>query len=455
MKNKLIFAFVFAFTGMVSAQQVPQSYLYGYNLFLINPALSGTSNCTEISMSHHNQWVKLEGAPITNHLTVSTRLRNHWGVGGQFMLDKIGMLQQVSALGNVSYGFYFGKQSLRLGLSVGYNNYRVNPSNAVAFDLLDPIVNGGNQSAGAISSDIGIAYKVEGFYVFGSVKQLLKTYSNFGYTNLPGYVQRAHYMMGAGYDIPLNNTWEMRPNVLLRSINNVMQADLNIDANYKSFVYFGAGFRSQVGLVARAGITVKEKFFFGYAYEAPLANIASYSSGSHEVMLKMTICRPERTKVVKTKTDTIFKTIERVDTIFITQTERLIDTVFIDRTNEKPNETPDQVGAVSKTILFEFDKSVVKKESYGELESMVNLLEMNSTYKLSLEGHTDAVGTEAYNVGLSKNRVNAVRDFLVINGIAAERIIIQHHGEGKPVAANNNADGRKSNRRVDVQIIVP
>jgi type IX secretion system PorP/SprF family membrane protein len=455
MKNKLILAFVFAFTGMVSAQQVPQSYLYGYNLFLINPALSGTHNCTEISMSHHNQWVKLEGAPITNHLTVSTRLRNHWGVGGQFMLDKIGMLQQVSALGNVSYGFYFGKQSLRFGLSVGYNNYRVNPSNAVAFDLLDPIVNGGNQSAGAITSDIGIAYKVEGFYVFGSVKQLLKTYSNFGYTNLPGYVQRAHYMMGAGYDIPLNNTWEMRPNVLLRSINNVMQADLNIDANYKQFIHFGTGFRSQVGLVARAGITLKEKFFFGYAYEAPLANIASYSSGSHEVMLKMTICRPERTKVVKTKTDTIFKTIERVDTIFITQTERLIDTVFIDRTNEKPNETPDQVGAVSKTILFEFDKSVVKKESYGELESMVNLLEMNPTYKLSLEGHTDAVGTEAYNVSLSKNRVNAVRDFLVINGIAAERIIIQHHGEGKPVATNDNADGRKSNRRVDVQIMVP
>jgi type IX secretion system PorP/SprF family membrane protein len=370
------------------------------------------------------------------------------------MLDKIGMLQQVSALGNVSYGFYFGQQSLRLGLSVGYNNYRVNPSNAVAFDLLDPIVNGGNQSAGAISSDIGIAYKLGGLYVFGSVKQLLKTYSNFGYTNLPGYVQRAHYLIGAGYVIPLNNTWEMRPNVLLRSINNVMQADINMDANYKKFIQFGVGFRSQVGVVARAGITVKEKFFFGYAYEAPLANIASYSSGSHEVMLKMTLCRPERTKIVKTKMDTIFKTIERIDTVFLTQTERFVDTIYIDKTIE-PSKTPENVGAVSKTILFEFDKSVVKKESYGELESIVNLLEMNPTYKLSLEGHTDAVGTEAYNVGLSKNRVNAVRDFLVMNGIAAERIIIQHHGEGKPVAANDNANGRKSNRRVDVEIILP
>ncbi len=454
MKIKLILAFVFAFTGMVSAQQVPQSYLYGYNLFLINPALSGTNNCTEISMSHHNQWVKLEGAPITNHLTVSTRLGNRWGVGGQFMLDKIGMLQQVSALGNVSYGFYSGQQSLRLGLSLGYNNYRVNPNNAVAFDLLDPIVNGGNQSAGAISSDIGIAYKIGGLYVFGSVKQLLKTYSNFGYTNLPGYVQRAHYMMGAGYSIPLNNTWEIRPNVLLRSINNVMQADINMDANYKEFIQFGVGFRSQVGMVARAGITVKEKFFFGYAYEAPIANIASYSSGSHEVMLKMTLCKPERTKVAKTKLDTIIKTIERIDTVFITKTERFVDTIYLDKSIE-PSKTPDNLGAISRTILFEFDKSLVKKESYGELESIVNLLEMNPTYKLSLEGHTDAVGTESYNIGLSKNRVNAVRDFLVMNGIATERIIIQHHGEGKPVATNDNADGRKSNRRVDVEIILP
>ena len=171
-------------------------------------------------------------------------------------------------------------------------------------------------------------------------------------------------------------------------------------------------------------------------------------------MLKMTLCRPERTKIVKTKLDTLIKTIERIDTVFITQTERFVDTIYVDKSIE-PSKTPDNLGAVSKTILFEFDKSLVKKESFGELESIVNLLEMNPTYKLSLEGHTDAVGTEAYNVGLSKNRVNAVRDFLIMNGIAAERIIIKHHGEGKPVATNDNADGRKSNRRVDVQIIRP
>jgi type IX secretion system PorP/SprF family membrane protein len=133
MRKLPIIALLTAVVHLGYAQQVPQSYLYGYNTFLINPASSGLNNCTELTVAHHNQWVKIEGAPITNHLLVSTRIKDRWGIGGQFMMDKIGMLQQISALGNVSYGILNGNQTLRLGISIGYNNYRVNPSNAVAF----------------------------------------------------------------------------------------------------------------------------------------------------------------------------------------------------------------------------------------------------------------------------------------------------------------------------------
>jgi type IX secretion system PorP/SprF family membrane protein len=435
MRKLPIIALLTAVVHLGYAQQVPQSYLYGYNTFLINPASSGLNNCTELTVAHHNQWVKIEGAPITNHLLVSTRIKDRWGIGGQFMMDKIGMLQQISALGNVSYGILNGNQTLRLGISIGYNNYRVNPSNAVAFDLLDPIVNGGNQSAGAISSDFGAFYRNGALELFGTVKQLVKTYSNFGYANLPGYGQRPHFMLGTGYQIKLNNAWGLRPNALYKSINNVNQVDVNVDAQYKKFLHLGAGFRTQVGVVARAGIVLKERFFFGYAYEAPIANIASYSSGSHELMLKMTLCKPERAIISKVKVDTIYREIRKMDTIRITETK--IDTVYIERKNDVAPPTDNPVnGNISKTVLFEFDKSLV-----------------NPNYKLSLEGHTDAVGTESYNVGLSKNRVNAVRDFLIMNGISPDRIVPQHHGETKPVADNANADGRKSNRRVDVTII--
>lgn len=453
MRKLPIIALLTAVVNLAHAQQVPQSYLYGYNTFLINPASSGLNNCTELTVAHHNQWVKIEGAPITNHLLVSTRIKDRWGIGGQFMLDKIGMLQQVSALGNLSYGILNGNQTLRLGISLGYNNYRVNPSNAVAFDLLDPIVNGGNQSAGAISSDFGAFYRNGALELFGTVKQLVKTYSNFGYANLPGYGQRPHFLIGTGYQIKLNSTWGLRPNALYKSINNVNQVDVNMDVQYKKFLYLGAGFRTQVGVVARAGIVLKEKFFFGYAYEAPIANMASYSSGSHELMLKMTLCKPERPSVSKVKIDTIIREIQKIDTVLITETR--VDTVYVERSIENTPKNEPTTGNIAKTVLFEFDKSLVKKDSYGELESIVNLLKMNPNYKLSLEGHTDAVGTESYNVGLSKNRVNAVRDFIIMNGISPDRIVPQHHGETKPVGDNANADGRKSNRRVDVLILVP
>ncbi|NBV92670.1 MAG: type IX secretion system membrane protein PorP/SprF [Flavobacteriia bacterium] len=463
MKKTILLLMLF-FGCFTFAQQVPQTYLYTFNPFLVNPATSGMNNCLEVSVDHHNQWVKIEGAPITNHLTLSSRLGNNWGVGGQFMMDKIGMLQQVSAMGNVSYGFLSGDQRLRVGLSLGYNNYRVNPSAAIAFDLSDPIVNGGNQSAGNFSSDFGLYYKKGNLELYGSVKQWMKTYANFGILNSQGYAQRAHFVLGSGYNVTLNEQWKLRPNVWVKNIKNVTQADVNVDAQYHEFLQFGIGLRTQVGLVARAGITLKEKFFFGYAYEAPLANISTYSTGSHEMMLKMTLCRPTKSpKVKKITKDSIAqvppKENAKIDTLYITKTEYRIDTVFVERPIEvtppqlETTEENQAVGNLSKTILFEFDKSLVKKESYGEIENLVNMLQMNPKLMVSLEGHTDAKGPETYNANLSKNRVNAVRDLLIFNGIAANRISIGHFGESKPKASNDTVDGRKDNRRVDVVII--
>ncbi|MFM7565968.1 MAG: PorP/SprF family type IX secretion system membrane protein [Flavobacteriales bacterium] len=449
MKRNTTLAFVLLAMGSIFSQQMPQTYLYTYNAFMLNPAYSGINNCTELSVAHHNQWIKIEGAPITNYLTVSTRLGRKLGVGGQFMFDKIGMLQQFSGLGNVSYGFLEGKHTLRLGLSLGYNNYRVNPNSALVFDPNDPIVNGGNQSAGSFTSDLGILYRKQELELFASVKQLLKTYSNFGYTNLPGYGQRPHLMVGAGYHITLSPQWGLRPNVLVKNINNVTQADVNADFDFKKFLHVGVGFRTSVGMIARAGILLKERFFFGYAYEAPMANMASYSTGSHEMMLRMTLCKPEKKTKTMAKVDTVRIETLRVDTVFITQ----IDTVVIENPS-KGMETPNvPMGSLEKSILFEFDKALVRKESYGELQSLVNLLQVNPSLKLSLEGHTDAMGSESYNINLSKNRVNAVKDFLIYNGIPQERIIIEHHGETKPKQSNETTQGRQSNRRVDIRIL--
>ena len=453
--KKLTLLFLVSISAITYSQQMPQTTLYGYNMYAVNPAYAGLNNCTQIAVSHLNQWVKVDGAPATSMINLSTSLGQRFGIGGQLLIDKIGMLQQFSGLGSLSYGMKFGEHRIRAGLSIGYNQYRLNPSTAIVFDPLDPIVNGGNQSAGAVNTDLGILYTFENIELAASTKQVLHTSSNFGYSNTTGYGLRRHFTGYAAYNIILTNKWDLKPSVFLKGINHVLQADINASATYNKFLNVGIGYRTQVGLIGRIGITLKDRYMFGYAYEAPMANMASYSSGSHELILKITLCRPEKTpKISKYKIDTIYREIHSVDTVFITKTEYKIDTLIIDNSVTKTiPETEVLSGSVSKTILFEFDKSLVKKESFGELESMVNLLQANPTFKLSLEGHTDATGAESYNVGLSKNRVNAVKDFLILNGINTDRIIIKHFGETQPKTSNDTPLGRKDNRRVDVMII--
>jgi type IX secretion system PorP/SprF family membrane protein len=455
MKTRIL-TFAISIVSLTSlAQQTPQSNVYGYNKYSINPAYVGSSNCTEINFSHLNQWVKVEGAPLTSMFSVSSRIGKSLGLGGQILIDKIGMLQQISGLGTISYGLNFAQEhNIRLGISVGYNQYRINPSTAIAFDNQDPIINGGLQSAGALNTELGLAYSWKNLELAIASKQLLQTYSNFGYNNLEGYGLRRHISGLIGYRININEKWSVKPSVWAKGTNNGYQFDFNGDVNYNDLFFGGIGYRTKVGLVARAGINIQKLFFIGYAYETPMSNIASYSAGSHEVILGLKLCKKSKQlpkdevkKELKDTTQNIAKQEIKIDTVVITK----MDTIYI----EKPAATRkiDNSALINKNIMFEFDKSIVQKEAFGELESLVNIMMDRPSIKIELQGHTDAVGPEVYNTYLSQNRVNAVRDFLIANGIEASRIKCLYHGESKPKANNNNAQGRQQNRRVEVRFV--
>lgn len=453
MRNYILFFSIMGFQAISMAQQTPQSSVYTYNRYAINPAYAGSSGCTDITFSHLNQWVKVEGAPLTSYLGVNTRIGKYFGVGGQLLVDKIGMINQVSGLGSISYGLNLGtNHKLRIGASVGYNQYRVDPTSAVVFDPNDPIANGGVNSSGTINSEVGLLYQFKNLEVALASKQLIQTYTNFGYNSLDGYGLRRHLNGLISYAIPVNSNFTIKPSVFAKGITSGFQTDFNADVAYKGFLFGGLGYRTQVGLIARLGVNIQDLFFIGYAYESPMTNIASYSSGSHEVVIGLKLCKNKNKvkEVVKNDkvldTSLVTKKMEiRIDTVLITK----VDTIYIEK--ESKTVKIDKSGLINKNILFEFDKAIVQKVAYGELESVINILVDRPKVKIELQGHTDAVGEESYNVGLSKNRVNAVRDFLIANGIESERIICDYYGEKKPKKTNDNAEGRKQNRRVEVR----
>ncbi len=452
------------------SQQTPQRNLYGYNKYAINPAYSGASGCTQINFSHLNQWVKVEGAPLTSMISANGLIGKSLGVGGQVLVDQIGMIQQVSAMGSLSYGLTIGKtHNIRLGASVGYNQYRIDATNAIAFENGDPIIEGGEQAGGTLNSNIGILYQWKNLEISIGSQQLIQSTSNMSFSGIDGFGLRRHLNGLVAYNQKIGDNWMLTPSIYTKGTNNGYQLDLNADATYKKYISGGLGYRTSVGLIARAGIQVQDLFFIGYAYETPMSNIASYSSGSHEILLGIKFCKkkpktiPEIAETNKEAQDTTNNALRNeqitelpaMDTIVITR----VDTVYIEAAVEEIAEVKQAEAEkkdfipIEKNVLFEFDKAVVQKGSFGALESIVNILNAKSELKISLKGHTDAQGPENYNVMLSKNRVSAVQDFLLANGISADRIIIEAFGEKVPIADNSSSEGRKLNRRVEVRFI--
>jgi OOP family OmpA-OmpF porin len=99
---------------------------------------------------------------------------------------------------------------------------------------------------------------------------------------------------------------------------------------------------------------------------------------------------------------------------------------------------------------FDFDKSVVKPEAFDYLDDIADVLKMHPQITVKVQGHTDSIGTKAYNDALSIRRAQAVKTYLVNKGVQEERLSLEGFGFSKPVATNDTAEGRALNRRVEL-----
>lgn len=119
----------------------------------------------------------------------------------------------------------------------------------------------------------------------------------------------------------------------------------------------------------------------------------------------------------------------------------------------KPTETVmKSLNEYARSILFDSGKASFKSETDKVLQAMVAIFKEYPQADFSIGGHTDSVGSKSTNQALSERRANAVRDYLIANGINADRLTAAGHGEDYPIATNKTRAGRKENRRVEVKL---
>lgn len=112
-----------------------------------------------------------------------------------------------------------------------------------------------------------------------------------------------------------------------------------------------------------------------------------------------------------------------------------------------------EVVRVELDVKFDFDKAAVKEESYGDIRNLADFMKQYPQTTTTVEGHTDSVGTEAYNKKLSERRAKAVREVLVNQyGVEGNRVDSVGYGETRPIADNSTESGRAINRRVEAEV---
>lgn len=116
---------------------------------------------------------------------------------------------------------------------------------------------------------------------------------------------------------------------------------------------------------------------------------------------------------------------------------------------------PFEVGTTVRlnNIFFDFDQTTLKSESYEELDKVVDFLNNNPSVEIEIAGHTDAKGSDDYNLNLSQGRAQSVVDYLISQGIDDMRLIAKGYGETVPVATNETDEGRAINRRVEFTVL--
>ena len=294
MKN-YIYNLLLLFGILSYSQQDSQYTQYMYNTINVNPAYAGTRETFNAFVLHRNQWVGLEGAPVTNTASVITNVGDsRFGVGVSFVNDNIGPTQENAISADIAYIIPLnGEYNLSFGIKGTANFYSLDANKLTIFQANDPEFQNLN---GKISPNFGtgVYFYSDKFYVGASVPNFNKT-KYYDANDVSINTKSVNYYLLSGYVFDLSKAVKFKPSFLAKVDEGApLQLDVNANFMFNDKFVIGGSYRLESAVSLLAGFQFSNSWFLGYGYDLETTKLSNYNSGSHEIFLRYEIFKNTR-----------------------------------------------------------------------------------------------------------------------------------------------------------------
>lgn len=290
MKTRILI-FALMFTGLVSyAQQDAQFTQYMYNTINVNPAYAGSRGAMSIFALHRTQWVGLDGAPVTNAVSVNTPINgSNLGLGLSLINDKIGPTVENNFSADLSYTIPVSETSkLSFGLKLSANLFDLDVLKLDPVDSSDPsLQNFNNKFSPNIGA--GVYWHSDKAYLGLSVPNFIQA-NKYNDNDVAIFKEQINYYLIAGVVVNLSDSVKFKPALLTKMVQGApLQVDVSGNFMFMDKFTLGVAYRWSAALSAMVGFQVSDGMYIGYGYDHETTNLNNYSSGSHEIFLRYEI----------------------------------------------------------------------------------------------------------------------------------------------------------------------
>ena len=294
MVNRIVFLIVFVIlihSGRVYSQISPSSSMFFVNLYQINPSFVGLQGRPVFNLSHRQQWVGIDGAPVTTRFTFDMPIKYGVSAGAEIYSDERSILRTTSVTFTGGYAVQFSpKDILRFGLSmgVGFRNIDYdqveNPSDPAIQDAIDNNV--------FLDGNFGMSFQT-GYFLFGVALPNFfepnlnntESFENGNFAPLNEILFNASYRFYFAMDDMF-----FEPSLIYR-LNQVMPNQFEVAGIFylRNLLWFGGSYRQEYGATAMLGLTINKQFMVGYSYGIGSKSLPGIGASTHEIHLSITL----------------------------------------------------------------------------------------------------------------------------------------------------------------------